>query len=75
MFQALLRYLGLDEETKRVRLKAQENLEKAEKELEQLQHRLEETSQISVTGRRELRKTLRESDFSGTRTRPARTGI
>jgi len=71
MFQALLKYLGLDQETKQVRQKAQENLEAANTQLDQLQKRLEETSQISVTGGLAIRKTLRESDFSGKRRRAA----
>lgn len=63
MIQAVLRYLGLDEESKRVRSEAQQNLEKAGSQLTQLQLRFEETRKISTTGRRALRKTLSESDF------------
>ena len=74
MFHALLRYLGLDQETKRVRQEAQQNLALADVQLDQLQKRLEETSQISVTGGLAIRKTLRESDFSGKRRRAVSGG-
>jgi hypothetical protein len=63
MIQSILRYLGWDEETKRVRAQAQENLTKAGEQLVQLRTRLQETSRISTTGRTALTKTLSESDF------------
>lgn len=70
MIRALLRYLGWDAETKRLRAEAQENLGKAEAQLVQLRVRLEETSKISTTGNSALRKTLSESEF-GRRRRAA----
>lgn len=63
MIQAILRYLGWDEETKRVRRQAQENINLAGEQLSQIRVRLQETSAISVTGNRALHKTLSESDF------------
>jgi hypothetical protein len=57
------RYLGLDEETKRLRAEAKENLEKTESQLVQLRARLQETSRISTSGRKALNRTLSESDF------------
>lgn len=63
MIQAILRYLGLDAETKRVREEAQQNLVKTEAQLLQLRARLAETSRISSSGRKALTKTLSESDF------------
>lgn len=67
MIQAILRYLGLDAESKRVRSEALHNLARARDELDSLQRRLEETSKISVRGQRALHKTLSEGDISGKR--------
>lgn len=69
MMQSLLRYLGLDADTKRLREEARENLNRAESQLEQLQRRLDEGSKISSKGKTALHKTLSESDFGGTRRR------
>ncbi len=63
LYQTLLQYLGLDEETKRVRLEIQKNIETAEEQLTRLQQRFQETSTISAKGQRALHKTLIESDF------------
>ena len=71
MIQAVLRYLGLDAETKRMRSEAKENINKAEAQLLQLRVRLEETSKIHTTGNSALRKTLSESNLGGPRRRTA----
>jgi hypothetical protein len=71
MIQTVLRYLGLDAETKRQRAEAKENIAKAEAQLLQLSARLEETSKIHTTGNSALRKTLSEIPFSGPRRRTA----
>ena len=63
LYQALLQYLGLDAETKRMRLEVQKNFEMAEEQLSRIQRRLQETSTISASGKRALHKTLSESDF------------
>jgi hypothetical protein len=63
MMQTVLRYLGWDEETKRVREEAKQNITLAEQQLAQIQARLRETSRISTSGRKALSKTLSESDF------------
>lgn len=67
MFQAILKYLGLDRETKRVRQQAQENLIKASAALDELKVRLEETTSITVNSRTATMKALRESDFGKAR--------
>lgn len=61
MIQFILKYLGWDDETKRMRAEARQNLAMAGTQLLQLQRRLEETSKISSAGRKALRKTLSES--------------
>lgn len=61
--QPVWRYLGWDEETKRLREEARENLEKTESQLTQLRARLQETSRISTSGRKALNRTLSESDY------------
>jgi hypothetical protein len=71
VIQAVLRYLGLDAETKRTRAEAKENITKAEAQLLQLRARLEETSKIHVTGNSALHKTLSESSLGGPRRRTA----
>ena len=71
MIQAVLRYLGLDAESKRMRAEAKENIAKAEAQLLQLRARLEETSKIHVTGNSALRQTLSESPFGGPKRRTA----
>jgi nitrate reductase assembly molybdenum cofactor insertion protein NarJ len=71
MIQVVLKYLGLDAETKRMRAEAKDNIGKAEAQLLQLRARLEETSKIHVTGNSALRKTLSESSLGGPRRRTA----
>ena len=61
--RSILRYLGWDAETRRVRAEAQANLTRAEAQLVQLRARLQETSRISTSGRTALTQTLSESDF------------
>ncbi len=71
MIQTVLRYLGLDEQSKRFRKQAVHDLEVAEVQLGLLRQRFEETSRISTTGSRDLKKTLSESDFSELQRRAA----
>jgi hypothetical protein len=67
MFQGILRYLGLDRESKRVRAETLQNLSRARDELDELQSRLKEASKISIRGQKALNKTLSEGDISGKR--------
>lgn len=71
MIQAVLKYLGLDAETKRKRAEAKANIAEAEDQLKKLRARLEETSKIHTTGNSALRQTLSEAPFSGRRRRTA----
>jgi len=75
MFQGLLRYLGLDQETKRVRREAQINLERASVELSQLQNRFAAASRTSDSGRAALTRALRDSEFNIGKRRAAGSGI
>lgn len=76
MFQAFLKYLGLDEDTKIAREAARTNFERAEHELAQIQKRLATTSEASSSGTAELSRALRDSEFTlGNRRRAARTGV
>lgn len=63
MFCSVLRYLGLDEETRKVRALAKANLEKASEAIDQLQERFVASSRNSVTAREDITKALRDSEI------------
>lgn len=72
MFQSLFRYLGLDEETKRIRKEAQINLERASQALEKLQVRFAIASKTSESNREGVKKVMRDSEYDfGKRRRAA----
>lgn len=72
MFQCLLRHLGLDKDTKRVREETHANFNKAEEELTQLQKRFAATARTSDSGSAALTRIIRDSEISlGRRRRTA----
>lgn len=69
MLKGVLRYLGMDGESKRKRLEMAKNLEYVDAKLDHLQVRLDEYSRVSSVEKKELDKALTESEFGGKRTR------
>jgi hypothetical protein len=65
MIRGLLRYLGLDEESRQQHKEMEEHLEEASRKLDQLKHRFEESSRISVIGSTELSESLKEHKLVG----------
>jgi hypothetical protein len=65
MLQALLRYLGLDAESKRQRAETKERLDRANSQLDLLQKKLEETSQNSLKEQKAIHKTLSQGGSRG----------
>lgn len=63
MLQGVLRYLGLDEETRRIRKNASRNFERASVALEQISDRLENSTRTRVKATQQLSRAIRDSEF------------
>lgn len=72
MLKGVLRYLGLDAESKRVREEAERKVRLADSTLDQLQARLDESSRVTIRGRAELDQIIRESETGDKRSRAVR---
>ena len=68
MLKGVLRYLGMDEESKRKRAEMEANLRHADAQLDLVQAKLDEYSRVCSIEKRDLDKALTESDFGGKRT-------
>lgn len=63
MLQSVLRYLGLDAETRRIRTNATRNFEKAREALEEISDRLENSTRTRVKATQQLSRAIRDSEF------------